>query len=123
APGWPAASRLALLEGWGQGLKARGLTVSQVWDKPAPDWKQSLAAMQPVFEAAGKKAGDGTLAVEERLQEIRLTGYGPFPVAEPALRDLLAPQAPAELQAAAVRALANHDNAKVGELLLAAWKS
>src|SRR5439155_25176568 len=61
--------------------------------------------------------------VAERALAVRLLAYGPFREVEPAFKALLTPQTPAELQAAAVRALANHDDAKAGELLLATWKS
>jgi putative membrane-bound dehydrogenase-like protein len=119
----PASWQLAIVEGWGQGLKAKGLTLSKVWGGTTPAAQKQLEKVRPAFEAATKRAGDASLPPAERAAAARLLAFGPADVAEPALQALLTPQAPAELQAVAVRALANHDGPKVGEMLLAAWKS
>src|SRR5205823_2254301 len=52
-----------------------------------------------------------------------LLAFGPFDEVQPAFKALLVPQRSAELQSAAVRSLANHDDARTGEMLLASWKS
>jgi putative heme-binding domain-containing protein len=54
---------------------------------------------------------------------IRLLGYGPFSAAGPALQSLLTARSPAEIQLAAVRALAQQDHPRVAEMLLAPWAS
>jgi putative membrane-bound dehydrogenase-like protein len=118
----PPSWQIAVLQGWGQGLKAKGLSLSKVWAAKSPESKKNLDLVRPAFEEAARKAGDDQLAVAERLDAIRLCAYGPFAVGEPLFRKLLVPQTPVELQAAAVRSLANHDDTKVGELLLVAWK-
>jgi putative heme-binding domain-containing protein len=118
-PAGPVSWQLAVLEGWGQGLKARGLPLDKVWEAEP----KKLEAIRPVISEAIKKAGSGKLPLAERMEASRLLAYASFADAGPALRALLAPQSPVELQVAAVRALANHENAKVGLLLLEAWKS
>jgi putative membrane-bound dehydrogenase-like protein len=115
----PGSWQLAVLEGWGQGLKAKGLPLDKVWEAQP----KKLESIRPALAEAVKKAGAADVAVAERSLAVRLLAYAPFAEAEPALRNLLGPQAPAELQVAAVRALANHENAKVGTLLLENWMS
>jgi putative membrane-bound dehydrogenase-like protein len=119
----PATWQLAVLQGWGQGLKAKGVSLGKVWEPTSPAVKKYQERLNPVFAGAAKKAADPALAVAERDSAIRLLGFGPFASGETAFKELLTPQTPAELQVAAVRALANHDDPKVGTHLLTAWKS
>jgi putative heme-binding domain-containing protein len=77
--------------------------------------------VRPFFSQAAASAGDARQPVAQRVAAVRLLGYGPFNTAAPALQGLLDPQEPAEIQLAAVRALAAHHNPKVPDLLLASW--
>jgi putative membrane-bound dehydrogenase-like protein len=115
----PATWQLAVLEGWGQGLKAKGLPLHKVWASDSKD----LATARAAILSAAQKAAAADVPVAERAVAIRLIAYGPFRDVEPVLRALLTPQTPVELQVAAIRALGNHDNAEVGVILLSAWKS
>ena len=55
------------------------------------------------------------------MAAIRLLAFGPWGEVASPLQALLKPQNSSEIQLAAVRALANHDDPKVGEVLLSAW--
>jgi putative heme-binding domain-containing protein len=79
--------------------------------------------VRPFFEQAAATARNGKRPVAERLAAARFLGYGPFATAAPALQALLAPQSPAEVHLAAVRALGQHENTQVAALLLEPWAS
>ena len=70
---------------------------------------------------AATTAADAKQPEAERLAAVRLLGHGPHGVAGPALQPLLTPQHSAELQLAAVRALALQDNPKIADSLLEGW--
>lgn len=119
----PPAWQIAVLEGWGQSLKSQGLALAKVWESPLPKVQRDLNMVRPVLKKAGKLAVDDKADVAERALAVRVLGFGPLAEAEATLEALLTPQAPAELQAAAARALAQHDQPKVGAILLKAWPS
>jgi putative membrane-bound dehydrogenase-like protein len=113
----------ALLEGLGQGLQVQKLSLSRIWDAPPPGLQLVVQDVRPFFDQAVKAARDEKRPLPERQAAIRLLGYGPLAPALPVLRDLLTPQAAAELQVSAARALAQHDQPEIGQALLGAWKS
>jgi putative membrane-bound dehydrogenase-like protein len=115
------AWQIAVLDGLGQGLQNGPRPLSRLWDRPPPALKEAVARARPFFEEAAATARDGQATAPARVAAARLLGAGPFAVAAPALAGLLAPQNPAEVQLAAVRALSAHDNPHVAELLLAGW--
>jgi putative heme-binding domain-containing protein len=114
---WP----IAILEGLGQGLRNSRRSPSQFWEQPPPALRESVAQLRPFFQRAATRAQDDKRAASERIAAVRLLGYGPFAVAAPTLQELLTPRHAAEMQLAAVRALALQDNPKVAELLLDGW--
>src|SRR5262249_42973766 len=93
----------------------------QLWEQPPAALKEAVEQVRPFFKQAAATAQDDKRSVPERSAAARLLGYGPFATAAPALQGLLTPQHPSEIQLAAVRALALHDNPKTAELLLAPW--
>jgi putative membrane-bound dehydrogenase-like protein len=113
--------QVAVLEGLGQGLQSSGRSLDRLWEHPPPVLKEPLERTRPFFQQAAMAAADGKRALTERTEAVGLLGQGPFPVAAAPLQGLLTPQNPAELQLAAVRALARHDSPKVGEQLLESW--
>jgi putative membrane-bound dehydrogenase-like protein len=119
----PTTWQLAVLDGWGQGLKTRGVPLHKVWEWSTPEAKKNLNLVRPLFTKAAAEAGAVDVPVDPRTLAVRLLAYGPFADVEPALKQLLTPQTAGELQVAAVRALANHYNAKVGDMLLTGWNS
>ena len=114
-------SRRALLDGLGQGLRNGQSSLSRLWDHPPPALQTAIQRIRPYFELAAAVAQDDKTASAERLDAIRLLGYGPVALAAPALQQLLAPQQPVELQLAAVRALSVHDQPKIAADLLGPW--
>jgi putative membrane-bound dehydrogenase-like protein len=111
----------ALLEGLGQGMQNGGRSLPRLWDKPTPRLEKAVALAREAFDKAAAIAADEKKPIAERVSAVRLLGYGPFARASAVAADLLTPQAPPELQMAAVRSLAPHAQPKVAEMLLAAW--
>jgi putative membrane-bound dehydrogenase-like protein len=114
--------QVSVLEGLGQGLQTRQKNLAKLWDNPPPALKTAIELTRPLFVQAVKTAADQTRPLAQRQAALRLLGYGPFTLALPVARDLLAPQAPPELQVAAVRCLGQHDQPQVAETLLTSWK-
>jgi putative heme-binding domain-containing protein len=106
--------RTAVLEGLGQGLRSSGRPLARLGDQPK---------LKPFFERAAATARDDKASLADRTAAVRLLGSGPAALAFPPLEELLAPQAAAELQLAAVKALAGQEGPRVAEVLLAGWAS
>jgi putative membrane-bound dehydrogenase-like protein len=116
-------SHIAILDGLGQGLQNSSRPLARLWDQPPPALKEVVARARLFFEEAAKTGGDEKRPIPERVDAIRLLGRGPFPPLASIAPDLLTPQAPPEVQLAAVRALAAHVRPAVPDLLLASWSS
>lgn len=112
---WPVAS----LEAIGQGLFQSGRSLEKIWEHP--DLKTTREQVKVLFVQSAATAKDDKKPLAERVAAVRLIGFGPFELLSGSVPELLAPQQPAEVQLAAVRALAMPTNAKVGPLLLAPW--
>jgi putative membrane-bound dehydrogenase-like protein len=119
AGGW----QVAILEGLGEGLKNSGRPLGKLWDQPSDALKDAVQRVRPFFDRAAVTARDEKRPLNERLAAVGLLGYGPFATAQAPLKELLAPNAPGELNLAAVRALSFQDNPKVAEILLEQWGS
>ena len=115
--GW----QVALLAGLGQGSQNSRRALSRLWESPPSAFKDAVEEVRPFFTRAAASARDARRPLAERIAAIRLLGYGPFGTAASALQGLLDPQEPAEIQLAAVRALALQLNPKVPDILLASW--
>jgi putative membrane-bound dehydrogenase-like protein len=115
---WPAA----VLDGLGQGLQNGKRSLRKLWERPPPALAEAVRGVLPLFKHAAEVASNPNAALPERLAAVQRLGYGPFAVAVDALGGALGPQNPPELQAAAVRALATHDNPRVAEMLLEHWE-
>ncbi len=114
---WPTAA----LDGLGQGLQNGKRSLRKMWERPPPALAEAVQGVLPLFRRAAAVAADSKANLTERATALRRLGYGPFDLAVGALSGALAPQNPPDLQVAAVRALAAHDNPRVAELLLAHW--
>ncbi len=117
AEAWQAA----VLEGLGQGLRNRRRPLARLWEQPPAALKDAVEQALPFFRRAAAAALDAKRPTAERVAATRLLGYGPRAAAKPALRELLSPRQPAELQTAAVRALSLGDGDDVAGALLAGW--
>jgi putative membrane-bound dehydrogenase-like protein len=122
-PGGQARWRLAVLAGLGQGMQARRGSLTRLWEHPPATLQAALERARPLFATAATAARNDKLPLAERLADVRLLAYGPFAAVAPALKQLLRPQTPKELQLAAVQALSQHENADVGKMLLTPWAS
>jgi putative membrane-bound dehydrogenase-like protein len=118
-----AAWQTELLQGLSQGLQNTNRPLSRLWQSPPENIKKALARLRPQFEQAARNAGNEKLAVSSRLSATRLLAQGPYELAGPVLKSLLAPQQPPELQMAAARSLAMHEDATVPGILVEAWGS
>jgi putative heme-binding domain-containing protein len=112
-----------VLDGLGQGLQNSGRPLARLWEQPPAVLKEAAAQARPFFERAAATARDGSRPVAERAAATRLLGHAPFTLASAPLRELLTPQVPAEVQLAAVRALALHSAPEVDDTLLGPWNS
>ncbi|MBW3541894.1 MAG: c-type cytochrome [Planctomycetes bacterium] len=101
-------------------LKARGDSLDQVLNAGDEATKSKVRAL---FEAAAASVGDDERPSAERLASAALLAHADFATARKALSPLLEPAVERPLQAAAIAALAEHDDAGVGPLLLENWRS
>src|SRR6202011_6027094 len=67
----PATWQLAVLEGWGQGLKIRGIPLHKVWEPANLAAKKKLDLVRPLFAKAAGQARAADLPVAERALAIR----------------------------------------------------
>jgi putative membrane-bound dehydrogenase-like protein len=114
---WP----VAVLDGLGQGLQHGKRSLRKLWEQPPPALAESVKGVLPLFRRAAAIAGDTKAGLSERVTALRRLGYGPFAVGVDALEAALGPQNPPEMQTAAIRALAIHDNPRVAALILEHW--
>jgi len=120
-PSGPTAWQIAVLTGLAQGLQARQESMSRLLSDPPPDLKETVEQIKPIFVVSANLAVDEKRSSADRMPAIRLLAHGPWLDVATALSSLLKPQNPAELQLAAVRSLANQENPKVADLLMAGW--
>ncbi len=114
-------AQLAVLRGVGEGLSRRGLSISSVLASRTGDASLRQAA-DDLFARAATTARDASSPVAVRMSAIRLLAFAPFRQAAGVLPELLTPQAPSELQVAAVVALTNQADAGVARLLIQSWR-
>ncbi len=115
-----ADRELAVLEGLGQALPG---SLERLWRNPPANVRDAVEKTRALFGEAAARARNDQQELEGRLAATRLLGYGPFALARETLPDLLTPQTPRDLQRAAVRALATHNQPQIADLLLAPWAS
>jgi putative heme-binding domain-containing protein len=115
--GWQAE----LLQGLGLGLQNTSRPLNRLWQSPPKNLAKALARLKPQFEQAAKNAANEKLPLNSRVAAARLLGQGPYDLAAPVLKSLLSPQQLPELQLAAVRALAIHEDKAIPTMLLEAW--
>jgi putative membrane-bound dehydrogenase-like protein len=115
----PTSRQLRSLDAMLQGLTRGGRSLAE-WTKDSPDAGNRLQAF---FARLAAMATGESEPLEERVLATRLLGQGSFDKVGLALRKTLAPQAPPEVQMAAVRTLSGMRDAAVAELLLQDWSS
>jgi putative heme-binding domain-containing protein len=92
--------------------------------KSGPEMAAAVAKLDAAFVQAKKVASDPKSVLQDRLTAIRLLGRGPGDTSagRMQLAELLGPQSAADVQAAAVAALARSDSSETPGLLLKSWK-
>lgn len=92
--------------------------------KSSPEMAAAVAKLDAAFVQAKKIASDSKSALPDRLTAIRLLGRGPgdTTAGRAQLAELLGPQSAADVQSAAVAALARSDSAETPAILLSSWK-
>jgi len=118
---WQFATMAGLLDALGQGNTSLGKLVPQK-NAELKAVREHLVAM---FDAARRIAADRAAPVEKRAMAVALLGRGLDRQAEDreALRGLLAPQVPRELEEAAIGTLGRLRGPEVPQVLLANWKT
>ncbi|HMC90222.1 MAG TPA: HEAT repeat domain-containing protein, partial [Gemmataceae bacterium] len=119
----PQTWQVAVLEGLGQGLQNSDRSLSRLWEQPPTALQETMDKVHPLFQMFALVVKDSKAELPARLAAAQTLGYGPDATAITALQELLAPQNPAELQLAGIRALSLHENPKIADLLLASWSS
>lgn len=106
-----------LLIGLGEGLRKSGQKLASA----IPPASSTAERLRRLLTQASQDALDATRSIEQREQATRLLSYGEFEDSRAVLVSLLAPRHPTEIQFAAVKALADYSDPKVGSLLLEAY--
>jgi putative heme-binding domain-containing protein len=116
---WQFAALASLLDG----LDQRGSSLARLRDGTA-EMKAAVEKLGGLFAAARSAAADPKAPPADRVQAVRLLGRGldRQEADRAALADLLVPQVPDEVQAAAVAALGRLRQAQVPALLLHGWQ-
>jgi putative membrane-bound dehydrogenase-like protein len=118
-----AARDAALLDGLGQGMRNSAQPLSAWWSNPPAGSKEVLGKLRKRFEAAAAVVRNEKASPAERIEAAGVLAVGPPDLAPSALADTLGPTTPADVQSAAVKALASHADGQVGRFLLRNWKS
>jgi putative membrane-bound dehydrogenase-like protein len=113
--------QVAILDGLGEGLQAGTLSPAQLWDHPPPKLRAAVARSRNLFEQAAVTSKNESRPLAERVAAVRLLGRGPLETLAAVAPELLAPQAPPELQLAVVRALSGHSGDSIAPRLLGSW--
>jgi putative membrane-bound dehydrogenase-like protein len=112
--------KFPFLTGLGQGLQNSQRSLEKLWSDPPRGLQKALSAAKADFREVARMISE-VKGTDDRLSAIGVLGFGPFSIAADTLPPLLIPQEPQEVQLAAVRALSQHTNPKVADLLLKSW--
>jgi len=115
----PTLHQLTLVEGLAQALARRGMPLTA-----RARQKDALAASLIGFwDRSASLVQDTDAPLAERQAGLRVIGYAEWKLAAPLLTKMLSPQAPVELQIAAVQTAALGDDVQAAQLLLAHWNT
>jgi putative membrane-bound dehydrogenase-like protein len=119
-----AAWQFTALAGLLDSLDQRNTSLVKMRETGNEEMQAALKQLAGLFDSARATLADSKATKEQHLQAIRILGRGLDHQAEDVnkLAELLVPQTPAEVQAAAITALGRQRNARAAELLLAGWK-
>src|SRR5439155_8612533 len=118
-----SAWQFAVLAGWLDALDQSNQSLPKLAERH-PALTAAVRSLNPVFERARATVGNRKSPSEEKLLAIRLLGRGLTGQEKDltTLTELLTPQTPSDLQAAAVNSLGHFRGEKVPDTLLRGWK-
>jgi putative membrane-bound dehydrogenase-like protein len=120
-----ATWQFTALAGLLDSLDQRNTSLIKLREAGNEEMQTALKQLTGLFDSARATMADPKAAKEQQLQAIRILGRGldrqAADVAK--LAELLVPQTPADLQAAAIAALGRQRDARVAEVLLSGWKA
>jgi putative membrane-bound dehydrogenase-like protein len=118
---WQFSALAGLLDS----LDQRSTSLAKMRETGNEEMRTALKQLAGLFDAARAAIVDSKASKERQLLAIRILGRGLDRQQEDvaALAELLVPQTPAELQAAAIDVLGRQRNDKVAEILLRGWKA
>jgi putative membrane-bound dehydrogenase-like protein len=118
-------AQFAHLADWLDALDQRNTPLAQLERQANAPLRDALAGLAGAFRAARDVVPDGRAPLPERVQAVRLLGRGSDRQGEDQalLADLLAPQNPPELQAAAITALGQLREGRPADTLITGWKA
>jgi len=106
-------------------LDQRNTSLKKIGDEAGGELQMAVKQLGGLFAAARRALADDAAEHEARLQALRLLGRGPDHQEDDieALAERLAPQAPPDVQAAAMGALGAIADARVPQIIVRGWKS
>jgi putative heme-binding domain-containing protein len=125
ADGGFTAGQLAALGAYVDALDLKKQTLPKVSQQGSAEMQTAVKKLQPIFEAARKKAGDVRAPVDYRQAAVRVLGRGLDEEEKDRLilAGLLGPHTPGDLQIAAITALSKARGADVPKVTLSGWKA
>ena len=112
-----ATSRQAVAIGWDRGLRRTGRSLRSLPAGPAAE------ALVPLFATARDQSQSAALEPNRRARAARVVGLGPLDGAMATLPTLLDARHPVEVQLAALQALGDLPDLRVGPAVVARWKA
>jgi putative membrane-bound dehydrogenase-like protein len=116
----PSDVRPLMLQGLGEGLGRRGMSLSKLLK--SSNNADVTAQTAQFFANALATARDEAQQPVVRRPAVSLLAFADFGEVSETLEQLLSPQQPQELQSAAIAALSAHDDPTVPKIILGAWK-
>ncbi|MEW6305163.1 MAG: PVC-type heme-binding CxxCH protein [Verrucomicrobiota bacterium] len=116
---FPRALQSSIVMGVADGLRRARKAITTVVDKSSP----AAQLVGRLLAGAQQQARNASLPPVERVQAVQLLGYDTFDRVEPALKALLDPRQPQEIQLAAVRTLGGFVSERIAGILLEPWRS
>jgi len=117
----PASGRLAVLAGLADGLARTSQPLRQLLRDRPSTLKVQIEGLETLIGLAAARAAFSLEKTPDRLDAIRILARATPELAGKTLLDLLQPQHPAEVQAAAARALAELNDDTLAKTMFARW--
>lgn len=117
----PATGRLAVFAGLADGLARTSRPLRRLLNDPPATLKSHVQGLETLIAIAATRAASSPEQTPDRLEAVRVLARVTPVLAGKTLLDLLQPQQPAEVQAAAARALAELNDDALAIMMFARW--